>query len=391
MGKSPIASLCALAIVGGICLPLLAGCSTTAAGVRLRQVAELKGSGVVAGDEFGTSVAISGATAVVGSPGGAGRAYVFKKMASGWSQVAELKGSDATGGDHFGAAVGISGSTIVVGAYDQAKNAGRAYVFKKMASGWSQVGELKASDTLADDYFGWSVAISGSSIMVGAVGHAKYTGSAYVFTRKASGWTQTAELEGSGTTTEDGFGTSVGIVGTTAIVGAEGYAKGKGRAYVFTETGSGWTQAAELIAADAVAGDNFGASVAISPATAVVGAYGKASSAGRAYVFDHTGRGWEQGAELKGTDTIAGDYFGISVAISGRFIVVGAYGGAKFAGRAYVFDHTGRGWEQTAELKGSNTTAGDYLGVSVAISGTTTVTGAYDRAKETGAAYMFQT
>jgi hypothetical protein len=391
VGKSPIASLCALAIVGGICLPLLAGCSTTPAGVSPREVSELKGADLVAGDQFGTSVAVSGATAVVGSPGGAGNAYVFKKMASGWSQVAELKGSDATGGDHFGAAVAISGSTIVVGAYDQAKNAGRAYVFEKRAPGWSQVAELKGSDTVADDYFGWSVAISGSSITVGAVGHAQYTGRAYVFKKMASGWSQVAELKGSGTTTEDGFGTSVGIAGTTAIVGAEGYAKGRGRAYVFTETGSTWTQVAELKASDADADDNFGASVAISPTTALVGAYGKASSAGRAYVFENTGKGWEQTAELKGSNTTAGDYFGISVAISGKSSVVGAYGHSNFAGRAYVFDHTGKGWEQTAELKGSNTTAGDYLGVSVAISGTTAVTGAYDRAKDTGGAYVFQT
>jgi hypothetical protein len=353
-------------------------------------MSELKGSDVVTGDRFGTSVAISGATAVVGSPGG-GSAYVFKKTAAGWSQVAELKGSDATGGDYFGAAVAVSGSTIAVGAYDQAKNAGRAYVYEKRAAGWSQVAELKGSDTVANDYFGWSVAISGSSIIVGAVGHAKYTGSAYVFSRRASGWTQTAELEGSGTTTEDGFGTSVAIAGTAAIVGAEGYGKGRGRAYVFTETGSTWTQAAELKASESVADDNFGASVAISPETAVVGAYGKAASAGRAYVFENTGTGWEQTAELKGSDTIAGDYFGISVAISGKSIVVGAYGHSNLAGRAYLFEHTGTGWRQTAELKGSNTKAGDYLGVSVAISGTTAVTGAYDLAKDMGGAYVFKT
>ncbi|MGO9964906.1 MAG: hypothetical protein ACLPUG_15960 [Acidimicrobiales bacterium] len=390
MGKSPIASLCALVVVGGVCLPLLAGCSSTAAVVSTRQVSELKGSGLSGGDEFGTSVAVSGATAVVGSPG-AGRAYVFKKVASGWSQVGELQGSDATGGDHFGAAVAISGSTIVVGAYDQAKDAGRAYVFESRTGGWSQVAELKAADTVTDDYFGWSVAISGSSIVVGAVGHAKYTGSAYVFRSGSSGWAQTAELEGTGTTSEDGFGTSVGIAGSTAIVGAEGYAKGRGRAYVFNEMGSSWTESGELKAPDNAADDNFGASVAISSTTAVVGAYGRASSAGRAYVFQKTATAWEQTAELKGSDTAAGDYFGISVAISGKSILVGAYGHSNFAGRAYLFHHTGSGWEQNGELKGSNTTAGDYLGVSVAISGTTAVTGAYNRAKDTGAAYVFQT
>ena len=111
----------------------------------------------------------------------AGRAYVFTKTAAGWKQAAELKGSDTVAGDYFGGSVAISGTTIVVGAPVITKEAGRAYVFTKTASGWKQAAELKGSDTVAGDDFGDSVAISGTTAVVGADGHAKAAGRAYVF------------------------------------------------------------------------------------------------------------------------------------------------------------------------------------------------------------------
>jgi hypothetical protein len=143
----------------------------------------LKGSDTVAGDDFGYSVAISDNTLVVGSYNHAaeGRAYVFTKRAGSWEQVAELKGSDTVAGDYFGYSVAVSGSTVVVGAQDHARSAGRAYVFVKRSGHWTQVGELKGSDTVAGDYFGYSVAISGASAVVGADGYARHAGRAYVF------------------------------------------------------------------------------------------------------------------------------------------------------------------------------------------------------------------
>ena len=301
-----------------------------------------------------------------------------------------MKASDNTTGDRFGSSVAISGLTVLVGAYDQAKDAGRAYVFTKTGSGFKQTAELKGSDTVVDDYFGWSVAVSGATAVVGAVGHAKYTGRAYVFTKTASGWEQAAELAGAGTVSEDGFGTSVAVSGTTVVVGAEGYAKGAGRAYVFTKSGAGWTQVAVLKGSDTVTGDNFGTSVALAGTTAVVGAYGPSNFAGRAYVFSETSAGWKQVAELKGSDTVAGNYFGVSVAISGSTVLVGAYDHANTAGAAYVFTDTVSGWKQAAELTGSDTAAGDYFGNSVAVSGTTSVAGSYGRAKFAGRAYVFK-
>ena len=335
---------------------------------------------------------VSGTTAVVGTSGGAyaGHAYVFTKTASGWAQVAELKGSDTAPGDRFGSSVAVSGTTVVVGAYDHAKNAGLVYVFARSGSGWAQVAELKGSDTVPDDYFGWSVAISGTTAVVGAVGHGRFMGRAYVFAKSPSGWGQAAELEGSGTGTEAGFGTSVAVFGGTVVVGAEGYAKGAGRAYVFDKTPSGWTEVASLKGSDTVAGANFGASAAVSPTTMVVGAYGQANLAGRAYVFTNTAGVWKQAAELKGADTAAGDYFGVSVGVSGTSVVVGACDHAKDAGRAYLFTKTTSGWTQARELEGSDTVSDDYFGNSVGLSGTTALVGSYGQAKYAGRAYLFK-
>jgi hypothetical protein len=211
---------------------------------------------------------------------------VFTKTAAGWKQAAELEGSDTVAGNQFGDAVAISGTTAVVGALRHAMYAGRAYVFTETAGRWKQAAELKGSDTVASDFFGVSVAISGTTAVVGAPYHEGDAGRAYVFTKTAAGvWKQTAELKGSDTVANDWFGISVAVSGTTAVAGAAVI----GWAYVFTKTAAGWKQAAELKGSDTVHGttrDYFGISVAVSGTTAVVGAPGHGNNAGRAYVFE---------------------------------------------------------------------------------------------------------
>jgi hypothetical protein len=294
--KSRIASPSVILATGAICLPLLAStASVVAAAPRTtppigKQLAELKGRDTVTPDSFGFSAAISGTTGVVGAPfyaKDAGRAYVFSKTSTGWKQVAELKGSDTVAKDDFGYSVAIWGTTAVVGAPFHAKSAGRAYVFTKTSTGWKQVAELKGSNTVADDLFGFSVAISGTTAVVGApVEYVGGAGRAYVFTKTAKGWKQVAELKGSAPVDlGDEFGCSVAISGTTAVLGASETANAAGLAYVFTKTAKGWKQVAELKGSDTVADDYFGGSVALSGTTAIVGAPYYANHAGRAYVF----------------------------------------------------------------------------------------------------------
>ena len=353
--------------------PATSGSRTLPIGTRL---AELKGSDTVSGDSFGSTVAIAGNTAVVGAfdhdDDDAGRAYVFTKTAGGWEQTAELKGSDTVAGDNFGVAVGISGTTIVVGASSHdSTSAGRAYVFTKTASGWKQVAELSSPGTSLAHI---SVAISGTTIVVGwnypnsPVSGPAQPGVAYVYTKTATGWSRTAVLRGPNTTS---FGYSVAVSGSTLVVGAISAPPTDpvGRAYVYTKTATGWRRSAVLNSPDTADAFSFGFSTAVSGSTALVGNDG----AGPVYVFTKTATGWRNVAGLQGSDAVTGDGFGSTLALSGTTAVVGTSKSADDTGRAYFFNKTAKGWRQVAGLKGK--VGGGYFGSSVAISGTTAVVG----------------
>jgi len=187
-------------------------------------------------------VAVSGSTVVIGSFGYgklAGRAYVFTESKGVWAHSAELVGSDTVSGDSFGFAVAVSGSTVVVGGDTHSKGAGRAYVFTESKGTWAQTAEMVGSDTVSEDAFGASVAVSGSTVVISAFGHAKRGGRAYVFTESKGAWAQVAEMAGSATAAVGysgysvDFGYSVAVSGTMALVGAPVHAHGAGRVYVF--------------------------------------------------------------------------------------------------------------------------------------------------------------
>ncbi len=439
----------------------------------LVQQAYLKASNTGADDSFGRSVAISGDTVVVGAYGetsnatgvngnqgdnsavSAGAAYVFVRTNGVWVQQAYLKASNTGVGDYFGLSVAISGDTVVVGAYGEDSNAtgvngnegdnsalyaGAVYVFVRTGGVWVQQAYLKASNTGAGDNFGYSVAISGDTVVVGADGEdsnatgvngiqgdnsAANAGAAYVFIRTSGVWVQQAYLKASNTGTGDYFGLSVAISGDTVVVGAseetsnstgvngnqaDNSAVSAGAAYVFVRTSGVWVQQAYLKASNTGARDLFGWSVAISGDTVVVGASYEASNAtgvngnqldnstadaGAVYVFVRTNGVWVQQAYLKASNTGAGDNFGYSVAISGDTVVVGAYAetsnatgvngnqgdnSAFNAGAVYVFVRSSGVWVQQAYLKASNTGAGDLFGSSVAVSGDLVVVGARNEA-----------
>ena len=228
-----------------------------------------------------------------------GSAYVFVKPSGGWSnmtQTAKLTASDGAADDEFGYSVSVSGDTVVVGADGDDSYQGSAYVFVKSSGGWAnmtQTAKLTASDGVEIDLFGFSVSVSGDTLVVGAIGDDGIQGSAYVFVKPSGGWanmTQTAKLKASDRAVGDFFG-FVSISGDTLVVGAYGDDSNKGSAYVFVKPSGGWsnmTQTAKLTALDGVGDDNFGNSVSVSGDTVVVGAYGDdddGSSSGSAYVF----------------------------------------------------------------------------------------------------------
>lgn len=353
------------------------------------QQAEIKGAAGAVG--FGQTLALSGTTLVVGAPdsavggrAGVGLVYVFTKTAAGWRQTGQLEGSGTFAHDGFGQSVAISGSTVVVGAKGDASGAGHAYVFVR-AAGWRQAAELQGSDTVAGDGFGAAVAVSGNTIVVGAAA-LRTGGRVYVFDNSGGSWRQTAELSGSHSGPYDGFGEALAVSAGTVVVSALLHAALSGALYVFSHTAQGWRQTAEL--GGPLAKSYFGKSVAISANLIVAGATGSPSGTGWAYVFTKTAAGWHRTGALENLDAAPRDYFGQSVAISGSTIVVGASLQSK-GGRAYTFTDTAAGWRQTGELKASDAVPYDWFGSSLAVSGTDLVVGA-PYYSGTGRAYVFQ-
>ena len=387
-------------------------------------------------DLFGWSVAVSGTTVVVGAYGDddqgptSGSAYVFERPAGGWDGThldsAKLLASDGAAGNQFGYTVAISGTTVVVGApyLDDARGAdsGSAYVFEKPVGGWAgslvESAKLLASDGAAGDQFGYSVSISGTTAVVGAYlddDRGDDSGSAYVFEKPVGGWAGTvqesAKLLASDAALSELFGYSVSISGTSAVVGAILFnaSLNFGSAYVFEKPAGGWIgiveESAKLLASDAPAFTytGFGSAVAISGTTAVVGAFfdeaQSITDSGSVYVFERPSGGWSgtlvQSAKLFASDAAVEDYLGISVAISGTTVLAGTYfddDNGVSSGSAYVFEKPAGGWPPTllesSKLLASDGAVADQLGFSVAVSGTTKVAGAI-LGGATGSAYVF--
>ena len=280
------------------------------------QVAKLTASDAAAGDYFGNSVAISGDYVVVGARyemgagSNYGAAYVFDRNFGGpdnWGEVQKLSASDAQNGDQFGISVAISGDTAVVGAHMEdgagGTNRGAAYIFNRDEGGtdnWGEVAIIAASDADDYDWFGYSVAISGDTAVVGAVfddGSATNSGAAYIFNRDEGGadnWGQVVKLVASDAEVNENFGISVGIYGDYVVVGADqedGGGTVRGAAYVYDRNLGGmdnWGEAIKLVASDAEDSDYFGMSVAIYGDYAVVGANredGGGTDRGAIYIF----------------------------------------------------------------------------------------------------------
>jgi len=382
---------------------------------------EVTASDGAAGDQFGQSVALSGTTALIGADektinGNAsqGAVYVYTESNSTWSQQAELLASDGAANDFFGLSVALSssGTTVLVGAVGKTVGTngdqGATYVFAKSGSTWSQQAELLATNGAVGDQFGFSVALSGTTAVIGAVDKTvngnTYQGAAYVFTKSNGTWSQQAELVAANGAANDVFGGSVALTGTTAVISASGKTVGsnvyQGAAYVFTAPtppSTAWNQATELTATDGTAGDSFGYSVALSGTTVVIGALNKTvngnAKQGAAYVYTESGGTWSQQAELTAANGGVNDIFGLSVALSGTTAVIGAP--YKGQGAAYVFTGSGANWSQQTELTAADGAFVDDFGYSIALSssGTTALISANNKTINgnayQGAAYFF--
>jgi hypothetical protein len=286
---------------------------------------------------------------------------------------------------YFGWSLALYGSTAVVGAPFNNSGTGAAYVFVRSRGKWSQQAKLTASDATAGDQFGWSVALDGSAAVVGAPGNK--AGAAYVFVRSRGEWSQQAKLTASDATSGDFFSNEVAVSGSTAVVGAELANSTAGAAYVFVRSGTAWSQQAEFQGRQH--GEQLGDAVAVSGSTAVVGAELRNSKTGAVYVFVRSRGKWSQQAKLTASDGTAGDQFGFSVAILGSTAVVSASTQNALTGAAYVFVRSSGEWSQQAKLTASDARSDDLFGAAVVISGSTAAMSAPFKNSKTGAAYVF--
>lgn len=357
----------------------------------------LVASDAAANHRFGTSVAVSGTTAIVGAIGNdAGSAYIIDTVTG--EELFKLTADDAAIGDNFGQSAAISGNIAIIGAWgddDAGDNSGSVYLFDTTTG--KQLFKLTASDATTGDNFGYAVAISGNTAIVGSWQDddaGSSSGSAYLFNTTTG--EQLFKLTATDADIGDNFGNSVAISGTKAIVGAyldDNTGLDSGSAYLFDiETG---LQITKFLAFDAADGDNFGNSVAISENTVIVGAYrdnGVGALSGSVYWYDTETR--LQVAKITGNDNASGDQFGRSVAISGNTLIVGAWGdddsSSSSSGSAYLFDVSEH--QQITKLNASDAFRFDQFGNSVAISGNTAIVGAWsndDAGLESGSAYLF--
>jgi hypothetical protein len=306
---------------------------------------------------------------------------------------------------YFGRSVSISGDSCLIGAWGKGANgadSGAAYAFRISEGSWVQQARLLASDSEPYDWFGYATALVGDTAIIGAPNdgdRGSKAGAAYVFTRSGNAWTQRTKLRASDGAEFDVFGTAVSASVNTVVVGAprDGLTE-VGAAYVFTGTGSSWSQQAKLVPPDGAIGDKCGGAVAIDVDTIVVGAYyddDHGRNSGSAYVFVRNGGSWGLQAKLVPDDGARDDYFGWAVAVSGDCVLVGAYadddrGGAS--GSVYVFTREQGTWSQTDKLIAGDGSSGDDFGYSVALSGDTAVIGALgddDRGTNAGSMYVF--
>lgn len=323
---------------------------------------------------------------------------VYPVVVDPFIQQQKLTAGNGASFGYFGVGVSLSadGTTALVGADAENNFTGAAYIFTRSGGAWTVQQKLTAGDGEANDAFG-SVSLSADGItaLIGALGKNGNTGAAYVFTRSGTTWTQQAKLTASDGVTEDRFGGNVSLSGdgNTALIGA--YLKdyngvlNVGAAYVFTRTGSAWAQQQKLLPSSA-AHNLFGLSVSLSGDgnTALIGAYGENSYAGAAYIFVRSGTMWAQQRNL----AVNSYSFGLSVSLNGdgNTALIGA-GGDSGKGEVYVFTRSGATWAQQAKLTANDAAASDFFGTSISLSrdGTSGIIGAYRKNGYAGAVYIF--
>lgn len=332
--------------------------------------------------QFGASTAISGSTALVGGPSAYklhdGAVRVYQRSAGTWRWVTTLHGDPVTYGENFGGSVAVStttaGPVAVIGADGAGNNyEGAVYIFVRSRSAWRLQTKLSdpGSASLSNpDNFGCSVAVSGTTAVMGACG-TFHNSAAYIFVRSGRGWHEQAKLVDPELSGESGFGSSVAISGSTAVIGGGKFV------HIYQRSGRTWHQEAKL--ADPAIGssrDYFGDAVAVSGSVVIAGSFGARNNAGLSYVYVWSRSGWRRQATLTDPNAAHNAWFGFAVAISGGRALIGTPNTSTHrCGAVFEFVQWTR-WREREKVANPSCRSADLFGSAVALSGRTAVIGA---------------
>jgi len=369
-------------------------------------------------DQFGWSIAVGRNMALVGAPNttigenpGQGAVYVFRRTDGQWVQSDKLTADDGGEGDAFGISVAMSGQTAIIGAPNTETFRGAAYVFRFADGTWTQTQKLVASDGTEFNQFGWSVALRGTTALIGSTSATfdgnSSQGAVYAFDAAGDSWIESQKFSSAQGASGDAFGWSVALDGATALIGT-GFVTVRGNefqgaAYVFVRSGNLWVQRQRLTADNGDEFDFFGSAVALEDGVALIGAESAAtdgnpfSNQGAVYRFARSDGTWTQTQILAASDGESSDAFGHSVTLQNGKALIGAtgvtVGGVSTAGAAYVFRPAGDSLVEAVKLTPSDPTEFGSYGWSGGLLGKTVLVGAYTTTaagnERQGAVYVY--
>ena len=363
-------------------------------------------------DRVGWAVASDGDVMVAGAPdsdvkgSSSGAAFVYERVAGEWQYVAQLSPDDGAIGDNFGWSLDVSGTRIAVGAPGDspgATSSGSVYVFDKIGSDWLQTGYLAPADPSSFDQFGYSVSVDGDRVLASSFeddDNGFSSGSAYIFKNTGGVWSQEAKLIASDGAANDYFGISVSLDDSVAVCGAylhNAAGTDRGAAYVYYRNNGLWSQNQKLTAPDAANSDQFGVSVAVSGSRIAIGANYEddgGTNAGAVYTFSRPASVWTFSQKLLASDAAASDFFGHSLSLDGADLVIGAYGNddlGSASGSAYVYTFS-TSWALQQKVLPPDGATLDYFGFAVGVSGNEIIIGARgddDSGNDSGSIYIF--
>ena len=343
-------------------------------------------------DRFGSAVAISGDTAIVGANVKnvrQGAAYVFVRQNGVWAQTQKLTASDAADENYFGSSVAIDGDYLAVGAYLRNKTKGAVYVYKRVGGVWTEQQILTITSGFTYDYFGFCISMSGDTLVASADGQARNRGAAYVFVRKDDVWSQTQRLTASDGEAADTFSWSLSLSGDNLLIGAHGKKANTGQAYLFQRSRGIFTEKQKFVASDAAKDNYYGLSVSMSGNVAAIGALGHRANEGVVYVYELVGGVWKE-SQVAGKDAGSSLYLGTSIFLRGDTLIASASDKAKGAGFVVVFGQADGQWTERLRLTRENGSLDDKFGFTMALGEGAAILGCTTFDQFRGAAYLYE-